>query len=162
MNYWLFKTEPAEFGIDDLANAARQTTRWDQIRNYQARNFIRDQIAPGDRVFLYHSQCRPTGIAGMARVVNAPYPDPTQFDPQNDYFDPKSPPDAPRWYSVDIQLTQVFKPFLPLSAIKAQPELQQMRLLKQGRLSVQPVTQAEALLILDLVGSPPDSAGQGR
>lgn len=144
MNYWLFKTEPAEFGIDDLADADCQITRWDQIRNYQARNFIRDQIAPGDQVFLYHSQCRPTGIAGLAQVIGAPYPDPTQFDSNHAYFDPKSVTDSPRWYSVDIQLVQVFKAFLPLSIIKQQPELQEMCLLKQGRLSVQPVTHAEA------------------
>ena len=152
MNYWLFKSEPAEFGIDDLVKADGQITRWDQIRNYQARNFMRDRIAPGDQVFLYHSQCRPTGIAGLARVVSEPYPDPTQFDPRSDYYDPKSQGDSPRWYSVDIQLVQGFEPFLPLSAIKAQPKLQQMHLLKQGRLSVQPVTQNEARLILDLVG----------
>lgn len=152
MNYWLFKSEPAEFGIDDLAKADRQTTRWDQIRNYQARNLIRDEITRGDNVFIYHSQCRPTGIAGLARVVSEPFPDPTQFDPQHDYYDPKSQPDTPRWYSVDIQLLQIFQPLLPLTIIKQQPGLQQMRLLKQGRLSVQPVTPAEAKLLLKLVG----------
>lgn len=151
MNYWLFKSEPAEFGIDDLASADDQTTRWDQIRNYQARNFIRDQITSGDKVFLYHSQCRPTGIAGLARVVGEPCADPTQFDPRNAHYDPKSTSNSPRWYSVDIQLEQVFQPFLPLSVIKQQPALHQMRLLKQGRLSVQPVTHAEAQHLLKLV-----------
>lgn len=148
--YWLFKSEPAEFGIEDLAAADRQTTRWDQIRNYQARNFIRDSIALGDQVFFYHSQCRPTGIAGLAQVVSAPYPDPTQFDPHHDYFDPKSTTNSPRWYSVDIQLVRVFNTFLPLSVIRQQPELQQMCLLRQGRLSVQPVTHAEAEHLLNL------------
>src|SRR5690606_16514256 len=97
-------------------------------------------------------QCRPTGIAGLARVASEPFPDPTQFDPQHDYYDPKSQPDTPRWYSVDIQLLQIFQPLLPLSIIKQQPGLQQMRLLKQGRLSVQPVTPAEAKLLLKLIG----------
>lgn len=150
MNYWLFKTEPAEFSIEDLAKAPRQSTRWDQIRNYQARNFIRDNIQTGDAVFIYHSQCRPTGIAGMAKVVTPAYPDPTQFDTQSDYFDPKSTTESPRWYSVDICLTGQWTPLLPLSVIKAQPDLQDMVLLKQGRLSVQPVTVSQARHLIRL------------
>ncbi len=150
MNYWLFKTEPAEFGIEDLASAPLQTARWDQIRNFQARNFIRDHIKSGDAVFIYHSQCRPLGIAGMASVVTPAYPDPTQFDSTSGYFDPKSTAESPRWYCLDISLTQQWTPLLPLSVVKAQPALQDMVLLKQGRLSVQPVTKTQATRLIRL------------
>ena len=142
-NYWLFKAEPHIYGIDHLAAAPKKTGRWDGIRNYQARNFLRDQVALGDEVFIYHSSCKHVGIVGTATVVKTAYPDPTQFNPESDYYDPKSTADNPRWVSVDIQLTKVFPRIIPLSEIKAQAALENMVLVKQSRLSTQPVTAAE-------------------
>lgn len=141
MNYWLFKSEPDELGIDDLAAAGVQ--RWDGIRNYQARNLLRDQVAVGAQVLIYHSSCKEVGVAGIAKVVSAPYPDPLQFDPESPYFDPKSPTDNPRWVSVDIAFVEKFDRVLRLQAIKAMPELAGMVLIRQGRLSVQPVQAPE-------------------
>ena len=141
MNYWLFKSEPDEFGIDDLAVAKVQ--RWDGIRNYQARNLLRDEVAVGDQVLIYHSSCKEVGVAGIAEVVSAPYPDPLQFDPESPYFDPKSSPDNPRWVSVDITFVEKLPRVLRLQAIKAMPELAEMVLIRQGRLSVQPVRKPE-------------------
>jgi predicted RNA-binding protein with PUA-like domain len=141
--YWLFKAEPDVYGIDHLAAAPNKTGRWDGIRNYQARNFLRDQIKLGDEVFIYHSSCKNVGIVGTAKVVKTAYPDPTQFDPESDYYDPKSPPENPRWISVDIQLTQIFPRLISLAEIKAQPALENMVLIRQGRLSTQPVTTDE-------------------
>ncbi len=138
--YWLFKAEPHIYGIDHLAAAPNKTGRWDGIRNYQARNFLRDQVKLDDEVFIYHSSCKNVGIVGTAKVVKAAYPDPTQFNPESDYYDPKSTPENPRWVSVDIQLTKVFPRLIPLGEIKAQPELENMVLVKQSRLSTQPVT----------------------
>lgn len=148
MHYWLFKTEPDVFGIDDLARAPDRTVRWDEIRNYQARNFLRDEVCVGDRVFIYHSSCREVGIAGIAEVVRDAYPDPSQFAPDHPLFDAKAAPDAPRWYSVDVRLVERFERVLPLRALKRQPELDQMVLLRQGRLSVQPVRDTEWRVIL--------------
>ena len=142
-NYWLFKAEPHIYGIDHLAAAPDQIGRWDGIRNYQARNFLRDQVALDDEVFIYHSSCKNVGIVGTARIVRTAYPDPTQFDPESDYFDPKSTRDNPRWVSVDIQLTKIFPRLIPLAEIKAMPGLENMVLIKQSRLSTQPVTPAE-------------------
>lgn len=150
-HYWLFKAEPHVYGIDHLAAEPHQTGRWDGIRNYQARNFLRDQVALKDEVFIYHSSCKHVGIVGTARVVKTAYPDPTQFDPESNYYDPKSPPENPRWVSVDIQLTKVFPRIIPLAEIKAQPQLQEMVLVKQARLSTQPVTPEEWKAILALV-----------
>lgn len=141
--YWLFKAEPHIYGIDHLAAAPEKTGRWDGIRNYQARNFLRDQVKVGDEVFIYHSSCKNVGIAGIAKVVKTAYPDPTQFNPESDYYDPKSTQENPRWVSVDIQLTKVFPRLIPLAEIKAQPALEDMVLVKQSRLSTQPVTAAE-------------------
>jgi predicted RNA-binding protein with PUA-like domain len=138
--YWLFKAEPHIYGIDHLAAAPNKTGRWDGIRNYQARNFLRDQVKLGDEVFIYHSSCKNVGIVGTAKVVKTAYPDPTQFNPESDYHDPKSTQENPRWVSVDIQLTKVFPRLIPLAEIKAQPELENMVLVKQSRLSTQPVT----------------------
>ncbi len=149
--YWLFKAEPHIYGIDHLAAAPNKTGRWDGIRNYQARNFLRDQVKLGDEVFIYHSSCKNVGIVGTAKVVKTAYPDPTQFNPESDYYDPKSTPDTPRWVSVDIQLTKVFPRLIPLAEIKAQPELESMVLVKQSRLSTQPVTGDEWELINSLV-----------
>lgn len=141
--YWLFKAEPHIYGIDHLNAAPQKTGRWDGIRNYQARNFLRDQVQLGDEVLIYHSSCKNIGIVGTAKVVKTAYPDPTQFNPESDYYDPKSTPENPRWVSVDIQVTKTFTRLIPLAEIKAQPALENMVLVKQGRLSTQPVTKAE-------------------
>ncbi|GGO83224.1 DUF55 domain-containing protein [Marinobacterium nitratireducens] len=147
MNYWLFKTEPDVFGIDDLAQAPEQTARWDEIRNFQARNYLRDEIHAGDRVLIYHSSCRQVGIAGIAEVVGESYPDPGQFDPANALFDARSSADAPRWFCVDVRLRRRFARIVPLKTLKQIPELVDMVLLRQGRLSVQPVRPEEWRLI---------------
>lgn len=149
-NYWLFKAEPHVYGIDHLAAAPDKTGRWDGIRNYQARNFLRDQVALNDEVFIYHSSCKNVGIVGTAKVVKTAYPDPTQFNPESDYYDPKSTQENPRWVSVDIKLTKVFSRLIPLAEIKAQPQLENMVLVKQSRLSTQPVTAEEWNLINNL------------
>ena len=148
MAYWLFKTEPDVFGLHHLKQKPEQTARWDEVRNYQARNFLRDQVKFGDTVFIYHSQCKPTAIVGLAEVVSAPYPDPSQFDQTSDYFDAKSSTEKPKWFCVDIRFEQEFLHPITLSDIKNAPELSDMVLVKQGRLSVQPVTQSEAKLLL--------------
>ncbi|MDR7089669.1 MULTISPECIES: EVE domain-containing protein [Cellvibrio] len=149
--YWLFKAEPHIYGIDHLAAAPDKIGRWDGIRNYQARNFLRDQVALNDEVFIYHSSCKNVGIVGTAKVVKTAYPDPTQFNPESDYYDPKSTPENPRWVSVDIKLTKVFPRLIALAEIKAQPRLENMILVKQSRLSTQPVTVDEWKLINDLL-----------
>lgn len=149
-NYWLFKAEPHIYGIDHLAAEPNKTGRWDGIRNYQARNFLRDQVALNDEVFIYHSSCKNVGIVGTAKVVKTAYPDPTQFNPESDYYDPKSTLENPRWVSVDIKLVKVFSKLISLAEIKAQPQLENMVLVKQSRLSTQPVTEAEWKLINDL------------
>src|SRR5688572_8165919 len=146
-NYWLFKAEPHIYGIDHLAAALNKTGRWDGIRNYQARNFLRDQVALNDEVFIYHSSCKNVGIVGTAKVVKTAYPDPTQFNSESDYYDPKSTLEKPRWVSVDIKLTKAFPRLIPLAEIKAQPSLENMVLVKQSRLSTQPVTADEWKII---------------
>ena len=140
---WLFKAEPDVYGIEHLAAEKKQTGRWDGIRNYQARNFLRDQVALDDEVLLYHSHCKQIGVVGTARVVKTAYADPTQFNPESDYYDPKASPDAPRWFSVDICLQEKFPRIILLAEIKQQPQLAEMVLLRQGRLSIQPVTPKE-------------------
>lgn len=149
--FWLFKAEPHIYGIEHLAAAPDKTGRWDGIRNYQARNFLRDQVALNDKVFIYHSSCKAVGIVGTATVVKAAYPDPTQFNPDSDYYDPKSTLDQPRWVSVDIKLTTVFPRIISLTEIKAESALENMVLVKQNRLSTQPVTKAEWDFILGLL-----------
>lgn len=144
MQYWLFKTEPDAFSIDDLAAMPNQTEHWDGIRNYQARNFLRDNVKSGDQVFIYHSSCKNVGIVGLAEVVKEGYADHTQFDPDSNYYDPKSSPDNPRWIMVDIQFKQKFSQILPLKVIKDMPEITEIGLVKKGhRLSIMPVQQAE-------------------
>lgn len=152
-HYWLFKAEPHIYGIDHLAAAPNKTGRWDGIRNYQARNFLRDQVALNDEVFIYHSSCKNVGIVGTAKVIKTAYPDPTQFNPESDYYDPKSTPENPRWVSVDIQLTKVFPRLISLAEIKAQPQLENMVLVKQSRLSTQPVTGEEWKFINNLANA---------
>lgn len=153
MQYWLFKTEPDAFSVDDLAAMPNQTEHWDGIRNYQARNFLRDQVKLGDRVFVYHSSCKNVGIVGLAEVVKEGYPDHTQFDPESKYYDPKSDPEKPRWFMVDIKLLQKFPKMLPLSDIKADPEITELGLVKKGhRLSIMPVEELEAEKLLTKLG----------
>lgn len=149
-NYWLFKSEPDEYGIDDLRQEKAGVGRWNGIRNYQARNFLRDEVAVGDGVLIYHSQCKVPGVAGTARVVKAAYPDPAQFDPASDYFDPKATKESPRWFCVDIRFESAFDEVVPLKVIKQQEPLGEMVLLKQGRLSIQPVTAKEWKYILKM------------
>ena len=142
--YWLMKSEPNVFSIDDLGRAKNGTTRWDGVRNYQARNFLRDEIAVGDGVLFYHSSAEPPAVAGTARVVRAGYPDPTQFDARDGHHDPDSSKDDPRWYAVDIQFDAKFNRPVTLAELRAEKALAEMVLLRRGsRLSVQPVTPAE-------------------
>ncbi|MDL2266542.1 EVE domain-containing protein [Desulfovibrio sp. OttesenSCG-928-G15] len=150
---WLMKTEPGCFSLEDLENSPGGTTMWDGVRNYQARNFMRDAMRPGDPVLFYHSVTRP-GIVGLAEVAGNAYPDPTQWDPENAHFDPASPADAPRWYLVDVRFVRRFLKPLPLALLRQQPELQEMELLRRGsRLSVQPVTEDEFQAVLALAAS---------
>jgi predicted RNA-binding protein with PUA-like domain len=150
MAYWLFKTEPQAFSIDDLANCPNQTDCWDGIRNYQARNFMRDSIKLGDQVFIYHSSCDKVGIVGLAEVVKEGYQDHTQFDPDAKYYDPKSKPEDPRWFMVDVKFVKKFTNMLSLADIKAMPEIEELPLVKKGgRLSVMPVNAVEWSLLID-------------
>ncbi|MDU0111457.1 EVE domain-containing protein [Psychrosphaera aquimarina] len=150
MNYWLFKSEPDDYSLLDLKNDKNSTVRWDGIRNYQARNLLRDEIKVGDQVLFYHSSCKNIGVAGTAKVVSSPYPDPLQFNPESKYYDPKSKPESPRWVSLDIQYQQEFIKFVPLALIKATKALEEMVLVKRGRLSIQPVTEAEWNIIMKM------------
>jgi predicted RNA-binding protein with PUA-like domain len=155
MNYWLLKSEPDTFSIQDLEKMPRKTEHWDGIRNYQARNFLRDEIKKGDRAFFYHSNCKEPGIAGIVEVVKNGYPDFTAFDPEAGYYDPKSDPDNPRWYMVDVKHVKTFARTISLRELKACPELQDMRLLQRGnRLSVLPVSKTEWHFILGLENQP--------
>lgn len=139
--YWLMKSEPNSYSIDDLERD--RTTSWEGVRNYQARNFMRDEMAPGDGVLFYHSNADPAGVAGIARVARAGYPDPTARDPESHYFDPKASDADPRWYMVDLAFVERFPALVPLSAIHDAPGLEDMLLNKKSRLSVQPVTPEE-------------------
>ncbi|PIE31587.1 EVE domain-containing protein [candidate division KSB3 bacterium] len=148
MKYWLMKSDPDEFSIEDLKNRPNQTEPWDGVRNYQARNFMRDEMQIGDKVLFYHSQKNPS-IVGTATVVTTGYPDHTAWDPQSSHFDSRSTPETPVWYMVDIQLDQEFSQPLTLKFLRTQQELDDMMLLRKGiRLSVQPVTQEEFEYIL--------------
>jgi predicted RNA-binding protein with PUA-like domain len=149
--YWLMKSEPGVFSIDDLAAAKNQTTRWDGVRNYQARNFLRHDVAVGDGVLFYHSSADPPAVAGTAKVVRAGYPDPTQFDPRDGHFDGDSPRDDPRWFAVDIKFESKFARPVALPELRAAAALKDMVLLRRGsRLSIQPVTPAEWKQILKM------------
>ena len=151
MRYWLMKTEPNEFGIDDLANRPGQTEPWDGVRNYQARNMMRDEMKEGDRVFVYHSNCDEPGIAGIATIVREGYPDPTAFDPEDKHYDPKSDPENPRWYLVDVKFECKLRRTITLAELKAQAALEGMPLVRRGnRLSVMPVSGEEWEYILSL------------
>jgi predicted RNA-binding protein with PUA-like domain len=149
MRYWLLKTEPSHFSIEDLERARDGRESWDGIRNYQARNFMRDEMKQGDRVLIYHSSTESPAVVGTARVAREAYPDPTAFDPESRYFDPKSAPEAPRWVMVDVQFESRFAAPITLADLRAVPALQGMRLLQRGqRLSIMPVAREEFETIL--------------
>lgn len=143
MKYWLFKSEPDAFSIDDLARAPDSTAAWDGVRNYQARNFLRDGCRPGDGVLFYHSSTDEPGVAGTAEVVRT-LPDPSQFDPHSKYHDPDSPPDDPRWITVEVRFAAKFPRVVTLAELRAARGLEEMVVLRRGnRLSVTPVTARE-------------------
>lgn len=138
---WLMKSEPGVYSIHDLRRDGR--TGWEGVRNYQARNFLRDDVRPGDRVLFYHSNADPPGVAGLAGIARAGYPDPTARDPGSDYFDPKAGDDDPRWYTVDVEFVEAFARVVPLDTLRATPGLEKMLVINKSRLSVQPVTDEE-------------------
>jgi predicted RNA-binding protein with PUA-like domain len=142
------KSEPGDYSIDDLAKDGR--THWDGVRNYQARNFMRDEMQVGDPVLFYHSAVKPPGVVGLAEVVSEPYPDHTAWDPDSKYYDPESTPDDPRWFMVDIGFVKKFPRMVSLDEIKSHPELSEMVLVRRSRLSVQPVTEREFEIIVSL------------
>lgn len=151
--YWLMKTEPSTFSISDLQECPKHTTAWEGVRNYQARNLLRDEFQVGDGVLFYHSSCDEPAIMGTANVVRAGYPDPSQFDRKSKYFDDKADLKGPRWFLVDIQLEKIFKNPVALMTLRTIPELKDMMLLKRGsRLSVQPVTGKEWKVIHHMTG----------
>ena len=143
MKYWLMKSEPDEFSIDDLVKARQQTTPWFGVRNYQARNYMRDDMRPGDRAFFYHSSCAEPGIAGIVEIARPAYPDATQFDPKSAYYDPKSTRENPRWQNVDVKLLRK-TPLVTLPMLRETKGLENMVVLRRGnRLSITPVTASE-------------------
>lgn len=152
MKYWLIKSEPDAFSIDDLKNAKGKKEHWDGVRNYQARNFMRDEMSKGDPVFFYHSNCKEPGIVGLAEVVSGAYPDHTAFDPNQKYFDPKSDPENPRWLMVDIRYKRTLRRLISLAEIKEHSErLEGFPLIRRGnRLSVMPVDKKHWDFILSL------------
>ncbi len=148
-NYWLMKSEPTEFSIDDLCAKPGQTEHWDGVRNYQARNMMRDAMKVGDQVFFYHSNCNVPGIVGIMEVVWEGYPDFLAFDPDDKHFDPKSDPDNPRWFMVDVRFVKKLSRTISLQELKTQPELQDLALVRRGnRLSIMPLTRQQWDFIL--------------
>jgi predicted RNA-binding protein with PUA-like domain len=151
MNYWLMKSEPSAFGIDDLARRPNQTEAWDGVRNYQARNMIRDGMKIGDLVFFYHSNCEAPGIVGLAEIVREAYPDPTAFDPAHKHYDLRSRPEQPTWFMVDVRFVRKLKRTIALAELKNHPELQDFPLVRRGnRLSIMPVSEMQWEFILAL------------
>ena len=151
MQYWLMKSEPSEFGIDDLKNRPQKTEPWDGVRNYQARNMMRDDMKKGDLVFFYHSNCDEPGIVGIMTIAKEGYPDTTAFDPKDKHYDPKSDPDKPRWFHVDVKYKRKLIRTITLAEMREHKALQDMRLLQKGnRLSIMPVTKKEWDYILSL------------
>ena len=149
--YWLLKTEPTTFSFDDLWAAPKRTTFWDGVRNFQARNTLRDKMKKGDLVFIYHSSADPTGIVGIAEVAKEGYPDATAFDPKNSHYDPKSRPDSPSWFGVDVKALKKIDPIITLEELRRTKGLEKMVLLQRGsRLSVQPVSESEWNVINEL------------
>lgn len=152
MNYWLMKSEPETFSIDDLKNRPNQTAWWDNIRNYQARNMLRDDMKKGDLAFFYHSSCKPPGIVGIMEIVKEAYVDHMAFDPNSPYYDPTSKPEKPRWYLVDVKFKKKFSRMITLEELKGIKALAKMPVVRKGnRLSVTPVTREEWDLIINLV-----------
>ncbi len=152
MQYWLIKSEPQVFSIADLRRAGREP--WSGVRNYQARNFMWRAMREDDLAIFYHSNATPPGAAGIARVVGEPYPDPTQWDPSSEYFDPKSPPERPRWWLVDFGFVAEFPRLLALEEMRADPELAEMWILRKGnRLSITPLTAGEFRRVCALAGA---------
>jgi len=150
MRYWLMKSEPGVFGIEHLKKRPRRTEPWDGVRNYQARNFIREMHV-GDQAFFYHSNCETPGIAGIVEIVKSAYPDATQFDPASPYFDPGSYPHKPRWYRVDVYFVREMKRLISLRELKNYPELRDLPLVQRGaRLSVMPLTARQWKFILSM------------
>jgi predicted RNA-binding protein with PUA-like domain len=158
MNYWLVKSEPDVFSFDDLAASPRKTTHWDGVRNFTARNNLK-AMKKGDRVFFYHSNASPSAVAGIAEVVKEAYPDPTALDPKHDHFDPKSKAEHPSWFMVDIKAVEKLKRPVSLDEIKKTKSLAGMALVRLGRLSVSPVTEAEWKTIIDMSNHRPLEAG---
>ena len=152
MAYWLFKSEPGCFSIEDLANRPGMTEHWDGVRNYQARNYLRDAVKPGDLVLFYHSNIPMPEVVGIAEVVRGGYPDFTAFDPGSEHFDPKSSAGAPVWYMVDVRFVSAMPRPVTLEQIKGNPLLADMPLVKRSRLSIQPVTPEEWRIILAMGG----------
>lgn len=151
MNYWLLKSEPGSYSIDHLAQEKNQTTSWDGVRNYQARNFMRDDMKIGDECFFYHSNCKQIGIVGTAKVVKLAHPDFTALDPEDHHYDPKASKDNPRWCMVDIRLQKKFKQIIELNELKQNPKLKDMMILRKGnRLSITPVSPKEWQAILKM------------
>lgn len=151
MKYWLMKTEPDVFSIDDLASRPDQSEPWDGVRNYQARNMMRDEMKPGDGIFFYHSNCDVPGIVGVARVLREGYPDHTSWNPESKYYDPKSSSDNPRWFMVDVGFERKFSETISLQCLRSLSELSEMPLVRKGnRLSVMPVGEYEWNFILGL------------
>jgi len=151
MNYWLMKSEPEVFGIDDLKARPAQTEHWDGVRNYQARNMMRDDMKLGDQVFFYHSNCKEPGIVGIAEIVKEGYPDYTAFDPEQKYYDEKSSPQNPRWYMVDVKFKRKLKRTITLDELKQIKTLEDMALVRRGnRLSIMPVTAKQWKTILSI------------
>ncbi len=151
MKYWLFKSEPSEFSIDDLAKSPKQMIAWEGVRNYQARNFMRDEMRIGDLGFFYHSSCAEPGIIGIVKIVAASHPDKSAFNPQSDYYDPKSTLKKPLWYCVDVRLQQKFDRIISLKELKAPPELSTLLILRKGnRLSITPISVLEWKLIVKM------------
>ena len=155
MRHWLMKSEPDVFGVDHLAGAPKRTTAWEGVRNYQARNMLRDDFRKDDLAFFYHSSCEVPGIAGVVKVVREAYPDPTQFDRRSEYYDAKSTRETPRWFCVDVKLEKRIEPVITLPELREHESgaLREMVILKRGnRLSVTPVTAAEWRCIVALRG----------
>lgn len=144
--YWLMKCEPAAYTIGDLARDG--VTGWEGVRNFQARNYLRDDMKVGDGVLFYASNATPSGVTGLAEIARTAYPDPTAFDPKSEYYDPKSDPDAPTWYQVDVRFVATFPEIVPLEILKATPGLGKMVVTQKGsRLSIQPVTKEEMAIV---------------
>ena len=152
--YWLMKSEPTEFSFDDLRHSPKSTSEWDGVRNYQARNNMRS-MRPGDRILFYHSSTKPQAVVGTATVVKPAYPDPTQWDAKNKHYDPSSTTDNPRWIMVDIKADKPLPKPVTLETIKKMPGLENMALVRTGRLSVQPVAAREWEIIMELGGAKP-------